>query len=165
MSGTEMTGTMEIRDASPEDAAAIHEVLSQAFMPYKKYYTGEAYNITVCSLDEIRNRINSTAFDMLVAVAEERIVGTAALLQKEPGILYLGSMAVTPDMQGRSIGYVLLEEVEHRAREKGCMTISLECYEPLKMAIGLYQRMGYTRTGRSRPYYGIEVFEMQKKLN
>jgi N-acetylglutamate synthase-like GNAT family acetyltransferase len=148
MSGTEMTGTMEIRDASPEDAAAIHEVLSQAFMPY-----------------EIRNRINSTAFDMLVAVAEERIVGTAALLQKEPGILYLGSMAVTPDMQGRSIGYVLLEEVEHRAREKGCMTISLECYEPLKMAIGLYQRMGYTRTGRSRPYYGIEVFEMQKKLN
>jgi ribosomal protein S18 acetylase RimI-like enzyme len=148
-----MTGTMEIRDAFPEDAAAIHEVLSNAFLPYRKYYTDDAYNITVCSLDEIKRRVQDAAFDVLVAIAEDRIVGTAALSIKEPGVLYLGSMAVMPDVQGSGIGFVLLEEVEHRAREKGCTIISLECYEPLKTAIALYKRVGYTRTGRSRPHY------------
>ena len=102
--------------------------------------------------------------DVLVAVYDGHIVGTAAMHYREAGKVYLSSMAVDPMTQGKGIGYYLLNTVEQRARDKGCSIISLECCEFLKMAIGLYRRMGYERTGNKRPYYGVEVFEMQKRL-
>lgn len=155
---------IEIRDAVKSEVADIHEILSQAFHPYRDQYTQQSYDITVCSPKEIRRRIEDKAMDVLVALRKGQIAGTAALHYRERGRLYLSSMAVNPKTQGKGIGYYLLKEVEQRAQKNGCSVISLECCEFLKMAIGLYTRMGYERTGNKRPYYGVEVFEMQKRL-
>ena len=153
-----------IRSAVLHEADMIHKILVDAFSPYKEYYTRQAYNITVCSPEEIGRRIADKTTDVLVALRDGQIAGTAALHYEELGRLYLSSMAVDPATQGKGVGYYLLKAVEERARDKGCFTISLECCEFLKMAIGLYKRMGYERTGRKRPYHGVEVFEMQKQL-
>jgi N-acetylglutamate synthase-like GNAT family acetyltransferase len=153
-----------IRSAVTSDVNMIHEVLVDAFSPYKEHYTQQAYDMTVCARDEVSRRIEDKTIDVLVAVREGQVVGTAALHYKEVGKLYLSSMVVNPVVQGKGIGYYLLKAVEERARDKGCSVISLECCEFLKMAIALYRRMGYERTGHKRPYYGVEVFEMQKRL-
>jgi ribosomal-protein-alanine N-acetyltransferase len=155
---------VEVRDAVVADVEAIQETLSHAFQRYKKYYTEEAYNITVCTLQEIERRIEDSETDVLVATCQGQIAGTATLHFKEQGRLYLSSMAVKPTAQGKGIGFYLLREAERRAKVKNCDVVSLECCEFLKMAIGLYKRMGYKRTGQKRPYYGVEVFEMQKLL-
>jgi N-acetylglutamate synthase-like GNAT family acetyltransferase len=153
-----------VRDAVIAESHAIHAVLSEAFVPHRDYYTEEAYNITVCKRQEIQRRIDDKLTDVIVATHQGMIVGTAALHYKEQGRLYLSSMAVKPMSQGKGIGYYLLKEVEQRAKKKKCTVILLECCEFLKMAIGLYKRMGYERTGKKRPYYGVEVFEMEKSL-
>lgn len=157
-------GNIEIRDAVAFEVENIHEILAHAFQPYRDQYTQQSYEITVCSPEEIRRRIDDKAIDVLVAVCEGEIVGTASLHYREAGGLYLSSMAVSPKVQGRGIGYYLLKAVEERAQEKGCSVISLECCEFLKMAVAMYKRMGYERTGYRRPYYGVEVFEMKKQL-
>jgi ribosomal protein S18 acetylase RimI-like enzyme len=157
-------GCIEIRNAVDTENDAIHEILSEAFKPYRECYTEQAYGITICSPEEIGQRIDDSMTDVLVAVYEDQIVGTATLHLREKGKLYLSSMAVIPATQGKGVGYYLLQAVERRAKEKNCTVISLECCEFLRMAIGLYKRMGYKRTGRKRPYYGVEVFEMQKLM-
>ncbi|MBE0432812.1 GNAT family N-acetyltransferase [candidate division WOR-3 bacterium] len=159
-----MTSTIEIRDAVTRDIRDIHETLSEAFQPYRKCYTEEAYDITVCSYQEIANRINNEQVDVLVAESNGSIVGTGAARVKDEGKLYLSSMAVRPAVQGKGVGYYLLTEIERRAKIRQCDVISLECCEFLKMAICLYRRFGYNRTGLVRPYHGIQVFEMKKRL-
>ena len=156
---------IEIRDAVASEADNIHEILSQAFLPYRDQYTQQAYDITVCLPGEIRRRMGDDTIEVLVALLKGQIAGTASLHYRDAHKLYLSSMAVSPKMQGKGIGYYLLLAVEQRAQQKGCSVISLECCEFLKMAIGLYKRMGYERTGRTRPYYGVETFEMQKHLS
>jgi len=153
-----------IRDALESDAGLIHAILSEAFRPYREHYTEEAYNVTVCSVQEIIRRIDDDRFDVLVAECKNQVVGTATINMTEKGKVYLSSMGVRPTVQGRGAGYYLLKAVEYRTGKRGCEFVSLECCEFLKMAIGLYKRMGYKRTGRKRPYYGVEVFEMQKRL-
>jgi N-acetylglutamate synthase-like GNAT family acetyltransferase len=153
-----------IRDALESDAGLIHAILSEAFRPYREHYTEEAYNVTVCSVQEIIRRIDDDRFDVLVAEYNNQVVGTAAMYMSKKGKVYLSSMAVRPTVQGKGAGYYLLKTVEHRARERDCEVVVLECCEFLRMAIGLYKRMGYKRTGRKRPYHGVEVFEMQRQL-
>ncbi|KPK72464.1 hypothetical protein AMJ87_04675 [candidate division WOR_3 bacterium SM23_60] len=159
-----MVDEITVRDALEDDTELIHVILSEAFQPYRKYYTEEAYDVTVCSPQEILRRIGDDQFDVLVAEYKKQVVGTATTNMKEKWKVYLLSMGVRPTVQGKGAGYYLLKAVEYRSRKRGCKSISLECCEFLKMAIGLYKRMRYKRTGRKRPYYGVEVFEMQKRL-
>ena len=159
-----MSGKVEIRDARASDANIIHGILADAFLPYKDKYTEEAYENTVCPPHEIAERIDDALFDVLVAQLEDEIIGTVTLNQRSRESAYLSSMAVKPTAQGKAVGCLLLIEAERRARNRKCIFVSLECCEFLKMAIGLYRRMGYKRTGTSRPYYGVEVFEMKKRL-
>ena len=159
-----MSGKVEIRDARAADVDIIHGILADAFLPYKTKYTEEAYHITVCPPKEIAERIEDMFVDVLVAQLEDEIIGTVTLTQRSQKSAYLSSMAVKPTAQGKAVGYLLLIEAERRARDRKCAFVSLECCEFLKMAVGLYRRMGYERTGRERPYHGVQVFEMKKRL-
>ena len=42
-----------IRPTNSSDMENIYHILSEAFKPYKKHYTKEAYEATVLSIDEI----------------------------------------------------------------------------------------------------------------
>ncbi len=74
------------------------------------------------------------------------------------------SMAVMPEFHGKGIGYIILNEVEKIAKQKNCLSISLETSAPLTTAISLYEKFGFTRTGSESDYHGVTIFEMVKKL-
>lgn len=154
----------EIREAKNIDIQSIYEVLSDAFQSYRQDYTEEAYNATVISPDEIEKRMNEKRTEMLVIVYHNKIVGTATITMTRNSKLYIRSMAVRPHIQRSGIGSLLLEEIDMRARQKKCTIISLECYEPLTKAIKLYERHGFSRTGKTRSYHGITIFEMEREL-
>lgn len=159
-----MKNGIVVRNATTADAEAICALLADAFAPYRGHYTVAAYTLTLCSREIITGRIMDPSFDVILATRDDRIVGTATLDIPKPGVLYLRSMAVSRSMQGKGIGFILLQECERRARLKNCGIISLECFAPLKMAIALYRRTDYQMTGKKREYGGIEVFEMNKTI-
>jgi ribosomal-protein-alanine N-acetyltransferase len=152
----------EIRLARATEAKEIHQILSEAFEPYRPSYTAEAYSVTVPSPREIEQRIRDPRTDVLVAALHDEVIGTVTVHEKAENELHAGSMAVNPNFQGQGIGQRLLEEVERLARERSRPTISLESFEPLTKAIALYERYGFERTGKERPYHGITIFEMRK---
>lgn len=152
-----------VRTAEKRDIREIHDILARAFTPYCEDYTDEAYGTTVVPVHEIDRRLGDANKVVFVAEFQGKIVGTVAV-DILPGSWYIQSMAVRPDVQRKGIGMVLIEEIEKCAREKGVGILSLECYEPLAKAIHLYEKCGFVRTGRSRAYHGITIFEMQKEL-
>ena len=153
-----------VRTARREDIEEIHDILAQAFAPYRDDYTEEAYNTTVVSVNDIIQRLDDSGKMVFVVEFQEKIVGTAAV-EITSANCYIQSMAVRPNVQRKGIGMVILMEIEKYARERGVKMLSLECYEPLTKAIELYEKFGFVRTGGSRAYHGITIFEMVKGVD
>jgi ribosomal protein S18 acetylase RimI-like enzyme len=60
-----------------------------------------------------------------------------------PGDLYLDGIVVDPSLRGQGIGSTLVAAFEHRARENGFTTVSLEVIDTNPRARNLYERLGY----------------------
>ena len=60
-----------------------------------------------------------------------------------PGDLYLDGIAVAPTHRGQGIGTALMTAFEHRARDNGFATVSLEVIDTNPRARQLYTRFGY----------------------
>ncbi len=113
---------------------------------------------------EIENRINAQETDVLVAIYDNKIVGTASITMENKGNLHIRSMAVKPDYQGKGIGWRVLQEINQLAKKRQCNTITLECFKPLTKAISLYEKFGFRKTGRISYLYGIRIFEMIRRV-
>lgn len=85
-------------------------------------------------------------------------------------VLQLLLIAVEPDMQGKGLGKLLLEQGEQHARQLGLETVFLEVRESNHSAQGFYQRCGYELVGRRKNYYLTasgqreDALLMQKKV-
>lgn len=145
-------------------APEIHRLLLEAFSPYREQYTEGAFNATVASAENLKKRIQSGYFEVLVALCEDEIAGTVSVKKINDKTLYMATMAVKPAYYGKGIGYKILEEVKRIAILKECSEISLETSAPLTNAIALYERFGFVRTENKSDYHGITIFEMVKKL-
>lgn len=73
---------------------------------------------------------------------------------------YFGMFAVRPGLQGRGIGDAVLAEAERIARfELGQATMRMTVIDLRGELIAWYQRRGYRRTGRFKPFpYGDSRF-------
>lgn len=153
-----------IRQAITGESAEITALLSDAFDPYKIYYTEQAYTATVSSPQVIEDRIDIPESEVLVALYRCKIIGTVSILITEGEELHLSGMAVAPLFQRMGIGRCLVKDVERVAKENHARIISLECFKPLTTAVAFYEYCGFKKTGRTRRYHGITVFEMTKKI-
>lgn len=95
---------------------------------------------------------------MLVAEAGGQLAGCCQLERRPGGEVYFGMFAVRPGWQGRGRGQEILAEAERLAREEwGAATMVMTVLAQRPDLIAWYQRRGYRRTGRSRPFpYGDE---------
>jgi ribosomal protein S18 acetylase RimI-like enzyme len=73
----------------------------------------------------------------------ERVVGTCALMQDEPGVFELTKMAVDPAAQGLGIGRKLIERAIAEFRAMGARQLFLETNTKLAPAIRLYESVGF----------------------
>lgn len=76
-------------------------------------------------------------------------------------ILNIHDLAVRPEHRGRGIGRALLREVERRARERGCVKVTLEVRERNAPARSLYEAEGYSWSG-NRDVLGPDLFYSKK---
>ncbi len=99
-----------------------------------------------------------------IALLRDAVVGTVAAVSRGEA-LYVRSMAVVPEVRGRSVGRLLLEQVERYAGECGIRRLELSTTPFLASAIALYERSGF-RPSEEGPHelFGTPLFTMTKVL-
>jgi N-acetylglutamate synthase-like GNAT family acetyltransferase len=81
---------------------------------------------------------------LFAAYEDRRVVGVVMLRPDGPGVGKLRQMAVAKGMRGRRIGEQLVTALEAHARSLGIRRIGLASRE---VAVGFYERLGYTADG------------------
>lgn len=152
------------RKAQMHEIEDIFGVLVKAFEPYRKRYSSGAFEATVLSVEALRSRMVGRDFEVFVVVFDGRVVGTVSVSKREEGRLHIRSMAVSPECQGRGFGLLMVEKVEEMAKRVGLKMLSLDTSKPLRKAIGFYQGCGFEFTGVVKDFFGVEIFEMVKRL-
>jgi DNA-binding MarR family transcriptional regulator/GNAT superfamily N-acetyltransferase len=119
------------------------------------------------ALDHPKEYILDTGGKIFVALYNNEPVGVCALIKmNDPDYDFeLAKMAVSPKIQGKSIGWLLGQAVINAAKELGASKIYLESNTALKPAINLYQKLGFKKViGRSTPYERCNIqMELQLK--
>lgn len=145
-----------IRQATPEQAAAVAECVSAA---YEKYM----------------GRIGREPAPMLADYAALIASGVVYVLQDDGGIkavlvmilgdgfLLLENIAVRPASQRQGLGHQLMAFVEDRARASRLSEVRLYTNEAMTENLGFYARLGYEETDR-RTEDGYRRVFMRKRL-
>nr|WP_068891773.1 bifunctional helix-turn-helix transcriptional regulator/GNAT family N-acetyltransferase [Pedobacter panaciterrae] len=119
------------------------------------------------ALDNPKTYILDKGGKILVALYNNEPVGVCALIKmNDPDYDFeLAKMAVSPKIQGKSIGYLLGQAIVSAAKDLGASKIYLESNTLLKPAISLYQKLGFKKVvGRSTPYERCNI-QMELKIN
>jgi ribosomal protein S18 acetylase RimI-like enzyme len=86
-----------------------------------------------------------------VALEGERGVGMVSAWLLENGNAWLARLWVDPTVRGSGLGLRLIEAVVEWAGERGAAAVELSVIADNRAAAALYERAGFTETGRRRP--------------
>jgi GNAT superfamily N-acetyltransferase len=106
-----------------------------------RYFAIEDVDLKV--LNDPEGSIVAPGGAILMAETGNEIVGTVALIRLAPDGFELAKMAVTPDAQGRGIGYLLGHAAIDRGRQLGARWIELLSNTSLAPALYLYRKLGF----------------------
>ena len=107
---------------------------------------------------------------------EENKILACVYLKEEDSKLYLGMLTVSPQLQNRGIGKILLKASEDEARKRNYNAIFMSVISQRTELINWYKKHGYYDTGKTKPFpendprFGIpktklEFIMMEKKFN
>ena len=142
--------------ATPDDAAAIADVISQAAHDLTTKF-GTGHWSAVASEKGVLNGM--TKAKVLVARSEAEVVGTVRLTASRPWVIdpayftpvprpiYLVDMAIRPGYQRIGVGRALIEEAKALATALAGDAIRLDAYEGVAGACGFYEKCGFTEMG------------------
>ena len=111
------------------------------------YFELEAEDIKV--LEDPEGYVLRAGGEIFFAVADERAVGTVAMVNAGPAVFELAKMAVDPAWQGRGISHLLMRACVDFARTRRADEIFLITNDRLKPAMALYERSGFVRQPRN----------------
>jgi predicted N-acetyltransferase YhbS len=144
---------LRIRDARPDEHAAIREITLAAYAEFADIMVPTAW----AGLHQaVRTALESEGpGQRIVAERDGRLVGSVMLyppavdayqgLAAEAGWPELRLLAVDPAARGQGIGQALVNECVRRARAMGATALGLHTSESLRVATRMYERMGFER--------------------
>jgi GNAT superfamily N-acetyltransferase len=140
---------VEIREATDGDLPAILSLYAQPSVDDGRVLSTE-------QAQGILARIRSyPEYRIYIAKAEERIVGTFALLIMD-NLAHMGApsgiledVVVHPDWQGKGIGKQMMKFAVHRCRDTGCYKLALSSNLKREVAHRFYESLGFRRHGHS----------------
>lgn len=107
------------------------------------------------ALDHPQEYILDNGGCILVALYDGEPLGVCALIKMNDGEydFELAKMAVSPNAQGKNIGFILASAIIEKAKSLGASKIYLESNTILKPAINLYHKLGFQKiAGKPTPY-------------
>ena len=158
-----MSMDVKVRLATEDDAAEISWVLFNAFAAHRENYTREAFEAVTPAADEIVRRFGEGP--QWIAEIDGDEVGTVSVTT-EPEGLYVRSMAVRPDAQGRGIGHKLLDAVNEYADSSDQARVFLYTTHFVPGARQLYERhgFGWVRDTAAEEWFGTPGLEMDRQI-
>lgn len=118
------------------------------------------------ALDHPDEYILNKGGKILVALYRNEPVGVCALIKMNNSDydFEMAKMAVSPQAQGKNIGFLLGQAIINCAREAGAAKIYLESNTVLKPAINLYYKLGFQKVfGLATPYKRCNI-QMELKV-
>lgn len=106
-----------------------------------KYFEVEPHDTEI--LENPKEFILDSGGQIVMALFNQKVVGTVALIKMNPHMVELSKMAVTKAYQGLKIGNKLMEAAIELARKMKFATIMLESNRKLVPAISLYKKFGF----------------------
>jgi ribosomal protein S18 acetylase RimI-like enzyme len=147
--GSEAKG-IRIRKMTEEDLPEVEKTDAASFTPLWQN-----------PLDTLR-RAHSQALFATVAEDERGIVGYQ-LTTGGRTHAHLARLAVQPSAQGRGAGRALLVELFGQLTQMGVTKLTVNTQNDNDASLGLYQKMGFTRTGEQYPVYTFEIPPMHEE--
>ena len=106
-----------------------------------KYNLTESHDLMV--LDDPQSTILDRGGYIWLAMADNKIIGSAALMKEHEGVYELAKMAVTADYRGNGISKLLIETCLKKAKEIGAKKLTLFSNHKLQTALKLYEKYGF----------------------
>jgi ribosomal protein S18 acetylase RimI-like enzyme len=140
-----------IRDATPDEADAVSDVIRAAYAQFETTYPADWSYYFAMVVKVERHYENS---DIIVAEQAGRLLGTVMFYRDgslsgqgpwpdgSAGVLRL---AVLPEARGMGLARRLTEECILRCRKAGIETLALHTTDWMPVARAMYERMGFTR--------------------
>ncbi len=88
---------------------------------------------------------------------KQQLIG-CVYLKMEQEHLYLGMLTVSPELQAKGIGKMLLQASEEKAKQLSCKSIVMTVITHRHELINWYKRHGYYETGQKQPFPAGEKF-------
>lgn len=109
-------------------------------------------------IETLRQHMQLPSAVFLTSTNEEgQITGTVYLEQKNKRI-YLGMLSVSPKLQARGTGKLLLAAADQYAKDRDCKIIYMTVLSVRFELIAWYERRGYKKTGEKIPFLPEEKF-------
>ncbi|MFA4870145.1 MAG: GNAT family N-acetyltransferase [Pedobacter sp.] len=160
----------KLRESKDVQIVSYKEEYQAAFKSLNEQWISTYFEIEEAdnkALDNPKSYILDKGGKIFVALYNEQPVGVCALIKMDdPDYQYeMAKMAVSPDVQGKSIGWLLGQAVVSEAKNLGASKLYLESNTLLKPAINLYHKLGFKKVvGRSTPYARCNI-QMELLLN
>ncbi|HTJ22445.1 MAG TPA: GNAT family N-acetyltransferase [Gemmatimonadaceae bacterium] len=146
--------TFVVRDARPEERAAVRELTLRAYAEFETIMDANSW----AELDgAVRSALDADVpSECIVAAEGTTLIGTVTLYPphidaygdgtRVVGYPEVRLVAVAPDARGRGVARALMEECIRRARASGATALGLHTSRSLGAAMALYASMGFERT-------------------
>ena len=143
MSSPTITPGVQIRRATPEDAAICGRICYDAFTAINREH-GFPPELPApeAAVGLLGMLFSHQGFYCVVAESDGRIVGSNCLDERST-VAGIGPVTVEPNVQNRSIGRMLMQTVIDRARERGFPGVRLLQAAFHNRSLSLYTKMGF----------------------
>ena len=144
---------VRVRDARPGEDAAIRDLTLRAYAEYATVMAPRAW----AGLERaVRSALASDeGAERIVAERDGTLVGSVRLYPPAADA-YAGAagraawpelrlLAVAPEARGQGVGQALVRECVRRARAAGARELGLHTSASMRVAMGMYARMGFVR--------------------
>jgi len=156
---------IEIRRIQPDEwlvaKQLIYRVALTAFSiprPLDEFIAQEESLNALNDMDEIQMHYFDRRGVFLVTEADGQIIGTGAIRQMEEKVCELKRLFLLLEYQGQGLGYRMVMELLHAAREMKYEKIRLETAPVhLKRATALYKRLGFYEIPRYKSTHPNDI--------
>jgi ribosomal protein S18 acetylase RimI-like enzyme len=133
---------VEIRDAGPDDAAELAELLGQLGYPTEAGAVGRRLE-----------RLAASGVDRVFVAVDGGVVGVVSVhvsrsLEYDGDAAKISAVVVDERRRGTGVGRALIDTAEAEARARGCEVLWLTTAEHRAGAHAFYRALGFEETGR-----------------
>lgn len=137
--------TLEIYTPHREDYEEMSSLYNESHKKFLDIYSEEELEASKEDTPETPESLEETALTKkIIAVKENgKILGYSVFRKKNEETVWISSLYVDSNTQGKGVGTKLLIEIESFAKENKCKVIALETHRDAIWAINFYKKNGY----------------------